>query len=150
MSKHIDSVNMNFNADNQANVDKPLTPPPTPPKSDDIETKEFDGKKVYERNKSNGNVKYFDTEGKEVDVDVVTVLEEKNVTIPEFSPTGAEKEGDLEVREVEYPEQGKENVQGERVFIAERQKYKDGDSWTATTPKNQYNIVKFLRGEQSG
>src|ERR1041384_1448386 len=144
MGKTIDTIKMAFNTDNEENADKAIEAPQVVPE-EELESKEFNGKTVYKRNKSTGDVKYYDTNGKEVSVGVVQKLEEVNVSISEFSETGAEKEGDLEVREVDYKEQGKENVQGETKFIAERQKYKDGNSWTATIPKNLYDLVKFLR-----
>ena len=118
--------------------------------TEELESGTIGGVKIYTRNKTTGDVKYYDSNGKEMDLGAITALQEQYALPPEFSQTGAERKGEIQTREAPYVTSGKEvfadGVKPE--YVVERQEYSDGDSWTRTIPKSQYSLVKFLRGEK--
>lgn len=108
----------------------------------------FENVKVAEKN-ADGSMRYYDTNGKLVSDRVLNVLLEL-LKVPEFSAAGAEKRGEIFVREVDYKVQGDENVSGDTQFVQEKQYYEDDDSWDKTFLKSQYTLLKYLRSLEDG
>lgn len=158
MRKHFDNINMNKDKpafDNEDKVEMADTPdfkPTVTVQEEKPEVFEHEGVKIYEKNAATGDVKYFDTEGKEVSTRVVDTLFEKYPAPPEFNQQGGEKEGELQITNSTYTKHGNEKFEGgkEPEYVSERQKYTEGDTHIATIPKEYYMLVKFLRGDYSG
>jgi hypothetical protein len=110
---------------------------------------EHEGVKIYQKNPESADVTYYDSNGKEVSGRVVDILFEKYSAPPEYNQQGGEKKGDLQVRNAEYKAHGKEKFHNgkEPEYVVERQDYTEGESYTATIPKEHYQLVRFLRGE---
>jgi hypothetical protein len=147
--KHVDSIDMNVDAPHFTSEPE-IAAVAAEDKGPVTETFEREGVKIYTKDE-NGNVTYFDTDGKEVSSRVVDTLFEKYPAPPEFNQQGGEKKGDLQVRNSVYQKHGNEKFESgkEPEYVVERQEYTEGDTHITTIHKELYPLVKFLRGDFS-
>jgi hypothetical protein len=160
MSKNVGNIEINkggpayTNEDKMAMANAPDFKPETNVnvQAEAPEVYEQEGKKIYEKTKSTGDVKYFDTNGAEVSTRIVDILFEQYPAPPEFNQQGGEKKGGLQVTNAEYQRHGNEFFEEGKLpeYVVERQDYTMGETYQATIPKEQYTLVRFLRGEFSG
>lgn len=152
MRKHFDNISMNIDKPAFTSTDAPDFSPNATEQPPAVETFEQEGVKIYEKTPDTADVKYFDTNGKEVPTRIVDTLFEKYPAFPEFSRNGGEKKGEPNVTDATYTKHGNENFAGSNIpeYVVERQEYSDGETYVVTIPKELYMIVRFLRGEFSG
>lgn len=120
---------------------------PTPP--DQFEEFAIEGKKIWLKNKVTGEYIWFDTDGKELTGYQLENLNREYALPPDVSSTGAEKDGELQVREIDENNNspGHPDYKGQVFAISERQNYQDGQAWTKTILKKHELVVRTLRGE---
>jgi hypothetical protein len=156
MGRHFDNISMNtgkpaFVGEVPTNAPE-FKPTVTAEDKANKETFEQEGVKIYEKTTDTGDIKYFDTNGKEVPTRIIDTMFEKYPALPEFNQQGGEKKDKLQVTNTTYTPNGKENFEDGKIpeYVVERQEYTEGDTIVATIPKEYYMIVRFLRGEFSG